>query len=176
VDAGGDLYLNMGARNSNRGIGENEGDELYMVEHLGGDAAGDGEIVRVKFSGREKIYRGVKRIIAFAGAGDDHIYVGENVSSPVEFHGEGGNDVFIYDGTGTAILDGGLGMDYMVVGANAGTSGGPMLAGGYVANLTGGGGQDYIVNNSAIKAFIDGGDDASTVRRRWQRRDSRRRW
>jgi hypothetical protein len=99
VAANGVLYLNSGGRNTIRGIGDGVANELYVIEHLGAD--GTGEIVRVVFSGREKIYRGVRSIVAFGDAGDDHIYVNEGVTSDVEFHGGDGNDVFIYDGPAT---------------------------------------------------------------------------
>jgi hypothetical protein len=66
---------------------------------LGSDASG--ETLRVVFSGRETIFKGVKKLVAFGGDGDDHIYVKEGVTSDVEFHGGDGNDVFIYDGNGS---------------------------------------------------------------------------
>jgi len=98
VAANGVLVLDMGARNAERGIGEGEDDEMYIIEHAGSTA--DGEIVRVIFSGRETLFKGVKKIVAFGGAGDDHVYVKEGVTSDVELHGGDGNDVFVYEGSG----------------------------------------------------------------------------
>jgi Ca2+-binding RTX toxin-like protein len=117
-----------------RGLAEGAGDELYKIEHLGSDA--NGEIVRVIFSGRETIFKGVKKLVAFGGEGDDHIYVEEGVTSDVEFHGGNGNDVFIYDGSGSAALYGDAGDDYLATGDNS-----------TFATLFGGDGIDYIVHN-----------------------------
>ena len=140
----GDLYLNMGHRNTERGIAEGADNELYLIEHLDSDE--NGEIIRVKFSGREKIYRGVDRIYAIGGDGDDHIYIDENVTSDVEFHGGPRNDVFIYEGKGTAYLYGDDGDDYIVTESDT-------------AYIEGGAGRDYIVHNGSGQAFIDGGAD-----------------
>ena len=57
----GELWLNMGSRNSIRGIGEGEANEVYYIEHVAGTA--DNETIRVKFSGREKVYTGVKKLV-----------------------------------------------------------------------------------------------------------------
>jgi Ca2+-binding RTX toxin-like protein len=148
--ANGVLYLNMGDRNTIRGIGEGEGNELYKIERLGADA--NGEILRVVFSGRETIFKGVRKIVAFGGAGDDHIYVNEGVTSAVEFHGGDGNDVFIYDGSGEARLYGDAGDDYMVTGDRSTT-----------AFLFGGSGMDYIVHNGSGRAEIDGGAGSDRI-------------
>ena len=112
--ANGVLYLNTGSRNSIRGIGEGAGNEMYTIEHMGSDASG--ETLRVVFSGRETIFRGVKKLVAYGDGGDDHIYVKDGVTSDVEFHGGDGNDVFIYDGTGQATLYGDAGDDYLATG------------------------------------------------------------
>jgi hypothetical protein len=65
--ANGVLYLNMGDRNSIRGLAEGAGNELYTIERVGADASG--EILRVVFSGRETIFKGVKKLVAYGGAG-----------------------------------------------------------------------------------------------------------
>ena len=87
----GVLYLNMGDRNAQRGIAERRrGNEIYMIEHVGRRCEfQNGETIRVKFSGREKIYRGVtSEIVGIRQASAiDHIYVAEGVTSDVEFHG-----------------------------------------------------------------------------------------
>jgi hypothetical protein len=59
----GVLYLNMGDRNAERGLAEGAGDELYTIERVGADASG--EIIRVVFSGRETIFKGVKKLVAY---------------------------------------------------------------------------------------------------------------
>ena len=148
--ASGVLYLNMGSRNSIRNIGEGATDELYVIEHLGSDTKG--EIIRVVFSGRETIYKGVKKVVAFGDAGDDHIYVKEGVTSDIEFHGGAGNDVFIYEGTGRAWLYGDGGDDYMQTGADSTT-----------VFLYGGSGIDYIIHNGTGRAEIDGGPDSDKI-------------
>jgi hypothetical protein len=72
-------HLNMGSRSGIRGIADSmsaaDAGELYIIEHVGSDASG--ETVRVKFGGRETIFKGVKKLVAFGGEGDDHIYVKE---------------------------------------------------------------------------------------------------
>ncbi|MBK8118783.1 MAG: hypothetical protein IPK39_05835 [Sulfuritalea sp.] len=150
VSANGVLYLNMGERNAQRGIAEGVGNELYTIEHMGSDASG--ETLRVVFSGRETIFKGVKKLVAYGGEGDDHIYVKEGVTADVDFHGGNGNDVFIYDGTGQAWLYGDAGDDYLATGDNS-TS----------ANLFGGAGMDYIVHNGSGRAVIDGGADGDKI-------------
>ena len=142
--ANGVLALNMGDRNATRGIAEDVGNELYLIEHLGSDASG--ETLRVVFSGRETIFKGVKKVVAFGGDGDDHIYIDEGVTADVEFHGGGGNDVFIYEGSGTAWLYGDGGDDYIVTGEASNA-----------AFLYGGDGRDYIVHSGRGRAEIDGG-------------------
>jgi Ca2+-binding RTX toxin-like protein len=95
----------------------------------------------VVFSGRETIFKGVKKLVAYGDGGDDHIYVKDGVTSDVEFHGGDGNDVFIYDGTGQATLYGDAGDDYMATG-DASTT----------AFLYGGDGMDYIIHNGKGRA------------------------
>ena len=145
VAANGVLYLNMGDRNSIRGIAEGAGAELYMIKPGGTDENGD-EIVKVLFSGREKSFSGVKKIVAFAGPGDDHLYVEEGVKSDIEFHGGDGNDVVIFGGEGSAILYGDAGDDYFYT---APTS--------LDATIFGGSGFDYIIHDGRGSATIDGG-------------------
>jgi Ca2+-binding RTX toxin-like protein len=86
------------------------------------------------------------------GEGDDHIYVKEGVTSEVEFHGGNGNDVFIYDGSGSAALYGDAGDDYLATGDNSTT-----------ATLFGGDGIDYIVHNGRGAATIDGGEGGDKI-------------
>ncbi|HTD67143.1 MAG TPA: calcium-binding protein, partial [Candidatus Limnocylindria bacterium] len=156
IASGGELHLNMGSRNGQRGIADGAANEIYIVEHVGSDSAG--EIVRVKFSGREKIYRGVTKIIAEGGDGDDHIYVAEGVTSDVEFHGGAGNDVFIYGGQGTAQIYGDDGFDYIVTEAQTGSLGTFDDDGVQrTAILDGGNGEDYIVHDGHGIARIEGG-------------------
>src|SRR5437879_1898440 len=144
VAANGGLGLTMGARNAERGIGEGEDDEMYIIEHAGSTA--DGEIVRVIFSGRETLFKGVKKIVAFGGAGDDHIYVKEGVTSDVELHGGDGNDVFVYEGSGRATMFGDAGDDYLQTGVTS-----------TVAFLYGGADDDFILHTGSGRAEIDGG-------------------
>ena len=148
AEGDGVLYLNMGSRNAQRGIGEGVTDELYTIEHVSSDSTG--ETVRVKFSGREKIYKGVKKIVAYGGEGSDYIFVNQGVTSDVEFHGGNGNDTLFYDGSGVATLYGDAGQDYLETGKNSTR-----------AFIYGGADQDYIVHNGSGQAVIhgDGGSD-----------------
>ncbi|MFC1820933.1 hypothetical protein ACFLZG_07625, partial [Thermodesulfobacteriota bacterium] len=115
LDGGtGELHLNMGSRNSIRGIGAGAADESYIIEHMSGDA--DGETVKVIFSGRETIYKGVTKIVADAGDGADQILVREGVLVPVEFHGGPGGDALLHEGSGHAELFGDSGVDYIETG------------------------------------------------------------
>ena len=148
--ANGVLYLNMGDRNAQRGIAEGADNELYIIEHVGGDASG--EIIRVKFSGRETIFKGVKKIVAFGGEGDDHVYVTEGVTSDIELHGGNGNDVFIYEGDGRAWLYGDGGDDYLYTGVRSTD-----------VFLYGGAGMDYIVHDGSGRAEIDGGAGSDKI-------------
>ena len=150
AEGDGVLVLNTGSRNAERGIAEGAEDELYNVEHVGNDATG--EIVRVTFSGREKIYRGVQKIVAFGGAGSDYIFVREGVTSDVELHGGAGNDVLFYDGSGSAWLYGDGGLDYLETGNASGK-----------AYLYGGADQDYIVHNGSGQAVIHGGGGSDKI-------------
>lgn len=142
---GGVLTLNMGSRNTIRGIGANAANELYKIEHVSGDRQ-TGETVRVIFSGREQVFKGVKKIVASGDAGADHIYVGEGVTSDIEFHGGEGNDVLIYSGSGSVFAYGDGGDDYFV--AESAAKG---------AVMEGGTGQDYLVYNGRGSANISGG-------------------
>jgi Ca2+-binding EF-hand superfamily protein len=152
---GGDgvLYLNMGARNSIRGIGEGATNESYIVEHAFNPEFPLGESVKVIFSGRETIFHGVTKIVADAGSGSDHILIREGVLVPVELRGGAGNDVLLHEGNGHADLWGDDGIDYIEVGL-AGTT----------ANLRGGDDEDYLVHNGAGAALLDGGLGADTLR------------
>ena len=99
---GGELWLNMGQRANavegrfvGRGVGENsvrfidpddealgtepDDDEIFIIEHVAG-TAGD-ETVKVRGMGREKIYSGVTKIVAYADDGDDTIIIREGVLS-----------------------------------------------------------------------------------------------
>jgi hypothetical protein len=75
-----------------------------------------GEILRVVFSGRETIFKGVKKLVAFGGAGDDHIYVKDGVTSDIEFHGGSGQRRVHLRGHGVATMYGDAGDDYLATG------------------------------------------------------------
>ncbi|MFC1533492.1 hypothetical protein ACFL7M_09040, partial [Thermodesulfobacteriota bacterium] len=151
LDGGtGELHLNMGSRNSIRGIGAGAADESYIIEHMSGDA--DGETVKVIFSGRETIYKGVTKIVADAGDGADQILVREGVLVPVEFHGGSGGDALLHEGSGHAEIYGDSGVDYIETGLGSTT-----------ALLWGGDDADYIVHNGSGAAVIEGGSGADKL-------------
>ena len=114
----GILYLNIGDRSAARGLGECtnsdsscDGNETYYIEHI--DGGPGGETVKVKYAGREQVFTGVTKIIGNLGKGDDQVFVRAGIRVPVELYGEDGNDVLVYEGSNTAILDGGDGNDYL---------------------------------------------------------------
>ena len=145
---GGELHLNMGDRSSVRGVAQDTIDEIYTIEHVGGDAAS--ESVRVRFGGYEKTYHKVTKIVAHAGDGKDRITIGSGVLVPVALHGGGGDDILTHRGSGHAVINGDDGSDYLEAKDNAGT-----------AEYHGGAGSDEIVHNGGGAATIygDGGDD-----------------
>ncbi|HET6548786.1 MAG TPA: calcium-binding protein, partial [Solirubrobacter sp.] len=151
--SGGELYLNMGLRaasNANfsgRGVGDESADEIFIVEHV--DGAAGNETIKVKGMGREKVYSGVSKIVAYADAGNDTIIVREGVLSAVDLHGGGGNDTLLFYGSGNATLSGDDGDDYIETGTAV-----PASA---QITLNGGGDQDFIVHNGLGGAAINGG-------------------
>ncbi|MEL7452703.1 MAG: hypothetical protein AAGJ50_04945, partial [Pseudomonadota bacterium] len=81
--SGGDLYLNMGARADVRGLAEDEENEAFIVEHVGGTKGA--ETIKVTFSGRSQEFTGVNRIIADTGDGLDQLTVREGVLADIEY-------------------------------------------------------------------------------------------
>ncbi|MEW6155801.1 MAG: hypothetical protein AB1813_00100 [Verrucomicrobiota bacterium] len=180
ADAGGDgvLYLNMGSRASSRNIAEDDPDETYVIQHVGGSSEyPEGEIVKVVGFGRTQRFTGVKKIVANAGDGDDLIVFQEGVDSPVSINGGSGNDTIVYDGVGvsgdTSFIWGDSGNDTITIGdafqALAmifGGSGNDLIEGSPVADmifgdsghdqLIGGRGNDTISDSDGMNVIIGG--------------------
>ncbi len=92
------LTLNMGseARRTTRCVGRDMTDEMFIVEHVSGDADA-GETVRVTGVGYTQVFTGVKKIVAYGDDGNDVIVLrpnlaGQRVLVPVEFYGEDGEE------------------------------------------------------------------------------------
>ena len=154
------LYLNMGTRagaNSagfpGRGIGEDQHDEGFTIDHIGGVAGN--EIIQITAFGHSQTFAHVSAIYASGADGNDTIVVDQGVLSPVYLDGGDGNDALLYDGSGGATLTGGTGGDVIIIGADAGG----------VISVDGGADSDYIVDNSSdptVTIHGGSGDDSIT--------------
>ena len=154
------IYLNMGTRagaNSygfpGRGIGEDQQDESFTIDHIGGVAGN--EIIQITAFGHSQTFSHVSEIHASGDVGNDTIVVDKGVLSPVFLDGGDGNDALLYDGSGGATLTGGAGGDVIIIGADAGG----------VISVDGGADSDYIVDNSSdptVTIHGGSGDDSIT--------------
>src|SRR5207244_11362883 len=164
----GTLYMNMGSRDGpqpnagacanltsgnckfpGRGIGDDNPNETFIIDHLGG-GAGD-EDIQVTGMGRHQEFDHVSSLYADGGGGNDTLIVNEGVLSPAELHGGTGDDTLIYRGSGYVKLYGEGDDDYLEVG--------PKAAGSIY--MDGGAGNDYLLNSSdaANATMLGGGDD-----------------
>lgn len=120
----------------------------------------DGDLLVVSAYGMSERFAGVTKIIANAGNGNDRIRIVKSgnpvlypLTAEVELKGEGGNDLLIYEGTGKATIDGGLGDDGLYGGDGQNTilggDGFDTLKGGASANLLNGGNQDDIITGGS---------------------------
>ncbi|MCL4179348.1 MAG: calcium-binding protein, partial [Verrucomicrobia bacterium] len=186
-EADGTLRLNTGTRANLRGVAKTEVNETYYIEHVApqtGDPAG--ERIRVTAFGYSEEYTGITKIVGDGGSGNDVFIVRPTdtndddlldsfVGVPVEFYGGDGDDVLVYDGgasSGTILLNGGDGSNYLEVGENCaaavqltGGSGADQLIhrGSGAGTLSGGGGGDQIIGGSGPDTITGGdGDDEIT--------------
>ena len=60
----------------------------------------------------------VKKIVAYAGSGDDHIYIGPDVVADIEIHGGAGNDT-INAGGGNNVIEAGDGKNSVTTGSGS---------------------------------------------------------
>ena len=151
--SGGDLYLNMGPRQSINGLGSGP-DEGFIVEHVSG-SVGD-EKVKITAGGRQQTFTHVSSIHAYGGSGNDQILVKQGVLSPVYLDGGSGNDTISYFGSNSATLLGGSGDDYLEVG--------PQATGTIL--LDGGADSDYLVATdvpAAQPVTLVGGSGDDTI-------------
>ena len=156
----GVLFLNAGDRAnpngdfSGRGIGgicdntpdNSDCDDSYIIEHISGDAV-SGETIKIVGQGRTQEFKGVKRIVAFAGSGRDEIVVRSGVKASVELHGGDGDDLLLYYGDGNALLYGDGGSDELET--SSATTGSVVLDGGD--------GDDRLDHAAAVTGFLFGG-------------------
>lgn len=158
----GTLRLNMGPFADQRDAAPYVSitQEEFFVTHAGGSA--NNETVRVSAFGFEKIYQGVRRIIADGGSDADVVQVSSGVLSAAELSGGGGDDQLFYFGGGSAVLDGGTGDDTIAAGGNAshilrGGGGDDSLIGGSGDDqLDGGPGRDSLASQSGNDVLIGG--------------------
>lgn len=120
----------------------------------------NGDLIVVSAYGMTQRFRGVTKIVADAGNGNDRIKIlksGNPVLYPltadVELNGGAGNDLLIYEGTGTATIQGGLGHDGLYGGDGPNTilggDGNDILKGGASTNLLNGGNQDDTITGGS---------------------------
>ncbi len=136
------------------GVGLNNG-TLFIVGGQGGDRAsvnqtGNGKLtVRADFlrdKSRSFDAAAVNRIIAYLGAGDDHLNVSNNMRIPLVAHGGDGND-HLSAGGGPSVMLGDGGNDHL------GGQGGPSI-------LIGGSGEDFLVSGNSGDVLIGGSTDS----------------
>lgn len=126
-DSSGSLRLNVGDYAAERIEGDlTDGDEKFTVIHIGGDpASAEGETVEVSYNGDRQTYRGVRKIWALLGAGDDVLDL-RGVLAPVDMgagrgiHGGVGDDT-IHAGRGAGAYHGDEGNDVITAEASDGT-------------------------------------------------------
>lgn len=154
--ADGVLRLNVGEFAKERLVRGSEVNEEYLVEHVSGDPAGPaGEEITVSAFGASQTFRGVRRIAADAGAGNDKILLGAFVLSPAALIGGpdddtlqgGAGDDSVTGSEGNDMLFGGGGTNVVIESGNVDFSltdgtldglGSDKLAGIGMADLTGG--------------------------------------
>lgn len=165
---GGDLYLNIGSRASDRlEIDTNDNSERVVVKHISGSSGN--ETVEVQWGNFKQQFTFTgSLIVEDAGQGDDYIDL-RGLVSTVEVHGGVGNDtIFLSDGANsTAYGDDGNDTITASSQGNAtgvvlyGGAGNDTLTGGSAAiEIHGGDGRDTITGTSqADTLYGDGGDD-----------------
>ncbi|MFM8474799.1 MAG: hypothetical protein ACKOEO_03265, partial [Planctomycetaceae bacterium] len=105
---GGVLYLNMGTRAHMRNESNEETNEGFVVQPVDPDPGIPGEAVRVRAFGRSNTFYGVTAIVADGDLGYDYISIMPGINVPVYLTGGTFRDTLIYNGSGTAVLDGGV--------------------------------------------------------------------
>ncbi|MEN9555968.1 MAG: hypothetical protein RLZZ232_2254, partial [Planctomycetota bacterium] len=105
---GGVLYLNMGQRAHMRNESPEEENEGFIVQSVDPDPDIPGEAVRVRAFGRSNTFFGVTAIVADGDTGYDYISIMPGVNVPVYLTGGTFRDTLLYNGSGSAVLDGGV--------------------------------------------------------------------
>jgi 6-phosphogluconolactonase (cycloisomerase 2 family) len=172
------LRLNMGTDAGYRGGSfGSDGTERYVITHVGNDA--NGETVRVNALGYSQVFHNVQKIIAHnTGIGDDRIELDPGITSVVTLNAGSGNVALVYQGSGSAVLNGGIGNDYLLGGSgtnvlNGGAGNDTLLGGSGPNTLNGGTGADSIRGGTGNDNItwnagdgvdsIDGGGGIDTV-------------
>jgi Ca2+-binding RTX toxin-like protein len=117
-----------------------------------------------------KTYEGVRKIVANSSTTSKEInstiYVGEGVTSQLEFHGGSGNDNYYLDGGSTTavnLITGDAGNDIIIVGASAVGRRFRIEGGEGTNELEGGPGADEIIGGSGVN-FMKGNGGSDVIR------------
>lgn len=151
VDSDGVLTLHLTSGDDSRTLKRGETDDTVIVSaprHA------------------DESYQGIRKIVGYAGDGDDHITVASDLAIPVALYGEAGNDV-LFGGAAEDTLDGGSGQDKIdgQEGADTilGGDGNDALYGREGADrIVGGAGADTIVAGDG-NDFLEGGLGADVL-------------
>lgn len=155
----GVLLLHVGDYAHKREEGNTtDGAESFVVTHISTESDGT-ETVDVSFNGITQSFSGVRRIVAYAGQGDDVIDL-RGVASPVEIEGGEGDDV-LYAGDGGSAMKGGNGDD-ILVGSDVETVVDVLEGGDGADTLTGQAGADELDGGTGDDE-LDGGDGDDSI-------------
>ncbi|MEM6468496.1 MAG: dockerin type I domain-containing protein [Planctomycetota bacterium] len=150
IDDDGVYTLFVGDKADQREVGQGIIDEFVTFSPVL-DASGN-EAIEVSGFGVTETIRGVSKIVAHAGDGNDSMIVVGSIHTPVEFHGGQGDDELV-GGAASDTLRGGDGDDLI-----QGGDGDDVIFGGVGVNtMEGGEGNDAITGGDSDD-FIDGGD------------------
>ncbi|MEO1524496.1 MAG: calcium-binding protein [Planctomycetota bacterium] len=153
----GELTLFMGGTADQRTDAEpGVSDERFLIQSLGPSSLG-GEEILVFFESPggdryARIFNGVTHIVGDAGSGNDYVHVMEGTAVDVTLSGGSGDDIFIIDSDGTAVLDGDSGNDKLF-----GGNGNDILSGGDGDDLLEGSKGDDLLHGDSGADTIYGG-------------------
>ena len=147
----------------------NDLDPVYMVKHVSTQSDGS-ETVMVIYNGRVKTYKGVRKITAKSSKDvllqtsssrdrviNSTIYVGDGVTSEIDFEGGSGNDEYYVSGGSSMkmnVINAEAGNDVVKIGATNPAIGFDIFGGDGVNFLEGGPGDDHIHGGSGTNFKI----------------------
>ena len=163
ADDGGELHLTI-EDGGTRIFADDDLNPIYSVYHVSTQTDGS-ETVMVVYNGRVKTYKGVRKIVADSSDTLDArnpsrgrvvnstIFVGEGVTSQLEFHGGSGKDSYYVDGgsaTAVNLITGDGGDDTIVIGGSQTGRRFRIEGGDGVNRLEGGPGDDEIIETPGV--------------------------